>query len=113
MVITLTVANESNKDFSYHGQDRYFLSQGRTIESANKNMYKYLRKEYLYFEYEIDVCNSDLSELLNKQFSRQWCNGECWLDLFPDFSFIRGNRAGIIEISQEMFDEIIEYINTD
>ena len=40
MVITLTVANESNKDFSYHGQDRYFLSQGKTIESANKNMYE-------------------------------------------------------------------------
>ena len=56
MVITLTVANESNKDFSYHGQDRYFLSQGKTIESA-----------------------------------------------------IRRNRAGIIEISKEMFDKIIEH----
>ena len=109
MVITLTVANESNKDFTYHGQDRYFLSQGRTIDSANNNMYKFLCKEYEYFESEIDICNLDLTELLHTQFSRQWYDGECWMDLFPEFTFVRANRAGITEISQEMFDKIIEY----
>lgn len=110
MVVTLTVVNESNNDFTYHGEDRYFLSQGRTIDSANKNMYKYLCKEYEYFESEIDICNLDLTELLHTQFSRQLCYEECWIDLFPEFVFIKNNRAGIVEISQEMFDKIIEYV---
>lgn len=110
MVITLTVANESNKDFTYHGENRYFLSQGRTIDSANNNMYEFLCKEYEYFESEIDICNSDLTELLHTQFSRQWCDGVCWMDLFPEFTFVRSNKAGITEISQEMFDKIIESV---
>lgn len=109
MVITLSVANESNRNFTYHGENKYFLSQGKTIESANKNMYKYLRGIYYYFESEVNICNQDLTELLYTQFSPQWCEGECWTDLFPEFTFIRSDRAGIIEISQEMFDKIIEY----
>ena len=110
MIITLNVANESNKDFTYHGCDRYFLSQGRTVQSANRNMYNHLRKEYKYFEYEINVCHPDLMELLYTQFSPQWCEGECWADLFPEFTFIRSNRAGIVEIPQEMYDKIIEHL---
>lgn len=106
MVITVTVANESNSDYSYHGTDRYFLSQGRTVDSAKKNMYKFLCKKYNFFEYE--TLNSDVSELLHIQFSRQWCEGECWADLFPNFTFIRANRAGVIEISKELYDMIME-----
>lgn len=108
MAITLTVANESNRDFTYHGQDRYFLSQDKTIESANENMYKFLCKEYDYFEHETNVCNADLSDFLHTQFAKESCDDENWSDLFPEFTFIDNNESGITEISQEMFDEIIK-----
>lgn len=108
MVITLTTAKDHAQD-----KDRYFLSQGRTIGSANENMYKFLRKEFPCIESNIDVCKADISGLLYEQFSRQWCKGECWMDLFPDFTFVRANRAGIKEISQKMYDKIIEYANAE
>lgn len=114
MVMTLTVTNESNRDFTYHGQDRYFLSQGRTIESANKNMEKFLRKEFSYFESEINTVGIDIMDFLIGKFTR-WQNGkdtwednESWTNQFSDFTFPRHNKAGIVEISQKMFDKIIE-----
>ena len=106
MVITLTVANEMGRN-----EDSFYLSQGRTIESANNNMYRYLCKQWHEFEYQSET--TDVSEFLHNKFAR-WQNGrdtwkdeDSWTNRFPDFTFIRPNRAGIIEISQEMYDEIL------
>jgi len=114
MVITLTVANESNVDFTYHGKGRYFLSQGKSVESANRNMHRHLCKEFEFFESSIDTLDADISDFLRSKFERWqdgediWNNEDSWVNQFSGFTFPRNNKAEIIEISEEMFDRIIE-----
>ena len=115
MVMTLTVASELNTSNPWgHDNDRYFLSQGKTIESANKNMYKYLCKEYDLFEYISE--NKDIMSFLLSKFARwqngkdTWTDEESWSNQFSDFTFPRNNKAEIVEISEEMYEAIIEEV---
>ncbi len=103
MVITLTAADIS-------GDNRYFLSQGRTTASAVRNMHEYLCGKYNSFT--CDSCDKDLSEFLYGKFQRwqngndTWKDSESWSCMFPDFTFPRSNRAEIVEISHEMYDRM-------
>lgn len=114
MVLTLTVASELDvKDPFGEGNNRYFLSQGRTVASANKNIYKYLCKIYdNYFKY--DSGSIDLMFFLQAKFARwqnnkdTWKDEDSWTNQFKDFSFPPCNRAGIVEISAEMYNRITE-----
>ncbi len=108
MVITLNVANESNSDYTNHGEDAFYLSQGKSRESCTKNFVKHLKDQWDYYEYEADETRSDISGFLHIEFSRWHKSEENWADIFPDFCFPRSNRAAVIEISREMHDLIIE-----
>ena len=109
----LTVANESNEDFTFHGPDEYYISQGRTFQSASNNMIKYLRRIHRYFEFENDVVGQDITEFLRNKFARwqdgkdTWEDQNSWTNQFT-FKFPRSNRAEIIEISPDMFNSIVE-----
>ena len=111
MVLTLTVACETNRDFSCDGEDLYLLSQGRTIKSANKNAYKYLCKIFDVFKYESE--NVDLTDFLKGKFARwqdgkdTWLDEDSWCNQF-DLTFPRNNRAEVVEISKDMYEAIME-----
>ena len=107
MVITLT----ETRDQVGSDNKRYFLSQGETVESANRNIRKHLcgRQDSVAYNFR----GEDLSNFLYGKFARwqdgkdTWKDSESWSVRFSDFTFPRSNRAEIVEISREMFDEIL------
>ena len=105
MVITLTEACEFEHD------DRYFISQGRTIASANKNAYKHLCKEYDTFEFE--SYKKDITDFLYTNYAR-WEGTKdsledpnSWTNRFPELRFIYPNKAMVVEISKDLYEEIM------
>lgn len=100
MVIIYAVANQSHSD-----EDCYFLSQGRTVQSATKNLYKELQRRWDSFEYEVGQV--DVSPLLYKHFSLNWSDGDYWGDDF-DLCLPRPDRADVIEIDADLYEKILD-----
>lgn len=109
------------------GDNYYFLSYGRTKESATKRAIKLLNKMWCTYEFQIHDKKCDLMDfLLTKHW--EFCRTcelnnpnidkeeqEKWLDLFEDndFTFPTAGRAGTIDVNQNLFDELIGYICQD
>lgn len=105
MIILRVVANESNSDYTSHGEDIHFLVQGKTIQSCTKRAIAYLNKLYYYFEYEID--ETDYMNFLYTEFSRWHKSPDNWTNLYS-FTFIKPNQAGIMHIEEDMYNQILE-----
>lgn len=106
MIMTLNIVNESSSDFTYHGESHYLLSQGKTIESANNNVLRYCKQYWDFFEYELNLKEDVLPFLLNR-FSEHCNNGDDWREDF-NFTFPKSNQAKVVEISEEMFNRIMD-----
>lgn len=109
MAIVLTVANESNENYTYHGADGYYLSKGKTVESAKNNIYVFICKQYEFFEYESNAFEFDIKDLMLAEFEKQY-EGECWSDVFSEsiLDFITEDGEGTIEIPEEVYNLILE-----
>ncbi len=115
MINILCVANESDRDYEYHGEDNYFIVQGRTLESCKKNFLKYIRGYWYHYEYEFnecktDKCDGDINAFLRREFSDKHETDDNWCDLF-DFCLPKPNHAGVVEITQEMHNMILENLD--
>ena len=98
MVITLNVANESNEDFSFHGEDSYFLSVGETLESCRNSFMEYLKQRWYYYEFE-DNEVGDVLDVLKK----------C-LDKRPDFDWaeaFEGFESTVLSHEMDHLDGIL------
>jgi hypothetical protein len=94
---------------------RYYISQGRTISSSIKNFYKYgKRLGAKHIQIEPDSTYSypdDIYDLISLKFSKQWCNGDYWGEKYPSVCFPRANCAGVVEIPEALFEDIMSVLH--
>lgn len=95
-----------SKNKNGEAEERYFISQGRTIQSACKNFRRFAKSLNGYRDNAWDYVEKDAVDVIATKFSKRWCDGDYWGDKYPDLCFPKSNKIGIIEISLDLYNNI-------
>lgn len=110
MVQIIAVANKVDNCCNPISADAYFLSQGKTVKSAEKNLFSELKKSMVNYSVEVFKLGekSDVMPIIYRQFSR-WADGERWNDIFPDLCLPRPHRSSVMEIEKKLYDKTVSF----